>query len=305
MARVNAQPLFEAALALAKRQYSVVTRVQLLRLGLTDEAIEHWLRIGRLHRIWAGVYAVGRPGLTRKGYFMAAVLSCGVGALLSHQSAGSHYRILSHRRGPIHVSTPPTASARRRNIKVHRRAHPLVAASHEGIPVTSPIDTLVDLATCLDEAGYERAINEAANRDLVHPELLRDAAAAMRRRPGARATVSLLDRDTYRVTDTRLEQRLLRIVRGAGLPIPRTQRHLGAGRVDFHWDDLRLIAEADSLRFHRTASQQRADRLRDQKHAAAGFTTLRFTHWQIFNEPDQVAATLTAVIRRLEAAALA
>ena len=295
--------MFEAALALAKRQYSVVTRVQLLRLGLTDEAIQHWLRVGRLHRIWAGVYAVGRPGLTRRGYFMAAVLSCGEGALLSHESAGVHYEILRHRRGPIHVSMPSTASARRRNIKVHRRVHALVPASHEGIPVTSPIDTLVDLATRLDAAGCERAINEAANRDLVHPELLRDAAAAMRNRPGARATVGLLDRDTYRVTDTRLEQRLLRILRRAGLPIPRTQRHLAAGRVDFHWNHLRLIVEADSLRFHRTPAQQLADHRRDQAHARAETERLRFTHWQIFHEPDEVAATLTAVIRRLEAAA--
>jgi very-short-patch-repair endonuclease len=91
---------------------------------------------------------------------------------------------------------------------------------------------------------------------------------------------------------------LLRIARRAGLPRPQTQRRLAGGRVDFYWPRLGLIVEADSLRFHRTPAQQRADRLRDQKNAAAGLITLRFTHWQIFFDPDHVSAILVAVSRR-------
>jgi very-short-patch-repair endonuclease len=301
MAPVNAQPLFDAALAVAKPQYSVITRVQLVRLGLTDEAIRHWLRTGRLYRIWRGVYAIGRPGLTRSGYYMAAVLTCGDEACLSHDSAGVHYEILRHRRGPIHVSVPPTASARRRNITIHRRAHVLTVRQHKGIRVTSPVDTLVDLATRLDAQRHERAVNEAVNRDLVDPERLRKEAAAMQRRPGARATVRLLDRDTFVVTDSRLEQRFVPIALAAGLPKPLTQRHLEGARVDFYWPDLGLIVEADSLRFHRTPSQQAADALRNQRHAAAGLTPLRFTHWQIFHDAEHVRKTLAAVAARLAA----
>jgi hypothetical protein len=164
MAPVDAQPLFEAALAVAKPQYSVITRAQLLRLGLTDDAVRHWLRIGRLHRIWPGVYALGRLGLTRNGYFLAALLTCGEEACLCHQSAGVHYEILRHRRGPIHVSAPPNVSARRRNITVHRRADILKVQRHKGIRIASPVDTLVDLATCLDAQRHERAVNEAHAR---------------------------------------------------------------------------------------------------------------------------------------------
>ena len=54
--------------------------------------------------------------------------------------------------------------------------------------------------------------------------------------------------------------------------------------------------EADSLRFHRTAAQQRTDMVRDQAHAKAGLIPLRFTHWQIFYDPDYVKETLIAVV---------
>ena len=121
--------------------------------------------------------------------------------------------------------------------------------------------------------------------------------------PRGAALVRLLDRDTFVVTDSRLEQRFVPIARAAGLPKPLTQRHLEGARVDFYWPELRLIVEADSLRFHRTPSQQAADALRNQRHAAAGLTPLRFTHWQIFHDSEHLRNTLAAVAARLAAAA--
>jgi Transcriptional regulator, AbiEi antitoxin len=74
---------------LARIQYGVVTRRQLLALGFTRQAIEHRLARGRLHRSYPGVYAVGRPELPRRGRWMAAVLAAGVGAVLSHEGAAA------------------------------------------------------------------------------------------------------------------------------------------------------------------------------------------------------------------------
>jgi very-short-patch-repair endonuclease len=59
------------------------------------------------------------------------------------------------------------------------------------------------------------------------------------------------------------------------------------------------VVETDGLRYHRTPAQQARDRLRDQAHAAAGMTHLRFTHAQVRYEPTQVRATLAAVATRL------
>jgi very-short-patch-repair endonuclease len=59
------------------------------------------------------------------------------------------------------------------------------------------------------------------------------------------------------------------------------------------------VVETDGLRYHRTPAQQASDRVRDQAHAAAGLTPLRFTHEQVAHEPRRVQTTLAAVARRL------
>jgi very-short-patch-repair endonuclease len=289
--------LARAVRALARRQHWVITRAQLLAVGYTEAAIDHRIRKGRLHPIYPGVFAVDRRALPPDGYFMAAVLASGSGAALSDDSAGELYGIRPRHRSPIHVSVIGR-QPRRRGIKVHRRSG-FKVVRHRGIPVTSIIDTLVDLATTLDDDELERAVNEAVNRNLTDPERLRRAVAAMRHRPGARTLARLLDRGTYAVTESRLEQRFLRVAREAGLPKPQTQRHLEGGRVDFFWPALGLIVEADSLRYHRTPAQQAADVLRDQKHAGAELTPLRFTHWQIFFDAAHVQTILVRVTERL------
>jgi very-short-patch-repair endonuclease len=283
MASQNAQ---RRAWEIARAQNWVITRRQLLGIGFTPREID--IRLGeRLHPVTAGVFAVGRPHLTREGAFMAAVLACGRGAALSHHSAAELYEIRRRRPGPIEVSVLAT-HPRRAGIKVHRRKS-FDVRIHKGIPTTSPICTVIDIAPLLGEAQLERAINEAVNLDLIELDELRAAA-----RGRSRAIVRLLDRDTFVVTDSALEQRFMRIVRRTGLPLPQTQRRLEGGRVDFYWPALDLIVETDSLRFHRTPFQQRNDLLRDQTHFKAETRTLRFSHWQIWHEPDHVETILRA-----------
>ena len=283
MARKNVQ-----AWALAEQLHWVVSRQQLLDIGYTSEAIDVRLDDARLHRVFAGVYAAGRPHVSRDGYLMAAVLASGEGAALADFSAGDHYRITKRQTGPIHVAVPHARRPCTRGIRVHRRTS-FEVRIERGIPTTSPICTVIDLSHRLDEFQLERAINEAVNRDLLDLDELRDAA-----RGRSRAIGKLLEREKFVVTDTVLEQRFLRIVRRSGLPLPQTQRRLPGGRVDFYFPELNLVVEADSLRFHRTPFQQRTDVLRDQTHFKAEIRTLRFTHWQIWHEPDYVASVLQA-----------
>src|SRR4051794_24166826 len=133
--------------ALARRQHDVLTHAQLLELGFTAHAINHRLRKGRLHRVHRGVYAVGRPQLTREGEWMAAVLSCGPGAVLSHASAAALWGIRNREGRQIEVSVPASRAPCRRGIRVHRRAA-LIAddvTKHHAILVTSPVCTLIDV----------------------------------------------------------------------------------------------------------------------------------------------------------------
>jgi very-short-patch-repair endonuclease len=279
------------------RQHGVVTRQQLLDLGLTSKAIEHRVSRGRLHPVAFGVYAVGRARLTQCGLWMAAVLSCGPGAALSHTSAGAHLGIVQPTR-MIELSAP--ALRRRPGIIVHRRKDlaPHVMA-HLGIPVTTPSCTLVDLAAQLPRGELEAAVNAADRLDLIAPEELRTALQDTGRRPGGRVLRGLLDRSTFTLTDSELERLFLPIARAAGLSLPRTGVVLHGHKVDFYWPELGLVVETDGLRYHRTPAQQAKDRLRDQVHTAAGLTTLRFTHAQVRYEPRHVQATLHAVGARL------
>src|SRR5256885_2736488 len=134
-------------------------------------------------------------------------------------------------------------------IKVHRRKT-IHATSHKNIPVTSPTQTLLDIANGLDGTQYERAVNEAVNKDLIDPEELRAVLETIGPVPGIRPLRTLLDRDTYALTDTELEQRFVPIARRAGLPRPETQVWLNGHRVDFYFRDLGMVVEANSLRFH-------------------------------------------------------
>jgi very-short-patch-repair endonuclease len=280
--------------ALARRQHGVVTRVQLLELGYGPHAIQHRVEKGRLHPIHRGVYAVAWPELTPKGRWMAAVLACGPGAALSHDDAAALFAIRAERNGEIHVSITAAAFRRRPGIQIHRRTQ-FEATRHDGIPVTTPTCTLIDLAARLTRDQLEAAVNQADKQNLTTPHALRKAIEELQRRPGAQALKEALDRRTFTLTDSALERRFLRIAREAGLAKPKTQQRLNGFVVDFYWPDLNLVVETDGLRYHRTPAQQARDRLRDQAHTTAGLTCLRFTHEQVKYEPDHVRVTLAAV----------
>lgn len=285
---------------LAATQHRVVTHGQLRALGLGPDSIRHRLKTGRLHPVHRGVYAVAHPALEREGRWLAAVLACGDEALLSHRSAAVLWGLVrSSTEHDVEVVMPDAVLRGRPDIHVHRRAD--LGAEHRcevnGVPVTDPISTLVDLASCAPEWQVEQAINAADRLDLVDPETLRATVPGLAPRPGKACIRRLTGCDT--LTDTGLERKFLAIVRAANLPSPRTQAMVSGYRVDFFWPDLGLVVEADGWRYHRTSGEQAVDQRRDQAHARGGLTTLRFSEDQIRYEPRAVQRTLTAVFRRI------
>jgi very-short-patch-repair endonuclease len=227
---------------------------------------------------------------------MAATLTCGSTAVLSHESAAALWDIRRMSDGPVEVSVDSAVRPRRRGLMIHRRAE-LDADRFHGIPVTSPTCTLVDLAARLAPNEIEAAINEADKLELVSSDRLRRSLDDMARRPGIGRLRSILDRHTFVPTDSELERRFLSLVRKAGLPDPETGRYVNGFKVDFYWPQLGLVVETDGLRYHRTAVQQTRDRRRDQVHAATGLTPLRFTNSQVRHEPAHVVRMLAAVAR--------
>jgi very-short-patch-repair endonuclease len=177
-------------------------------------------------------------------------------------------------------------------------------ASIEGIPATGVVRTLVDLATELGPLGIERAVNEADKRDLIDPETLRTALDSYEGEPGAPLLRTLLDKRTFRLSDSDLEIQFRPIAAEAGLPFPLSKQLVNGWEVDFYWPDLGLVVETDGLHYHRTASAQARDARRDRAHALAGMTPLRFTHYEVVHEPAVVRAELSraaTLLRKLRA----
>lgn len=278
-----------------------MARRQLLALGLSGQAIQHRLDRGRLHRVVPGVYLVGRPELSQHGRWMAAVLASGEGAALSHGSAAALWGFEKERQEAVEVSFAAPSRRRPPGVLAYRRTNlePGEIRLREGIPVTSIVRTFIDVAARLDDSRIERAVNEADRLGLIDPEALYDALESHPGKQGVGSLRRVIGRNEFRLTDSELERRFLRIVGEAGLPTPLTQQQLNGFKVDFYWPDLGLVVETDGLRYHRTPAQQARDRLRDQAHLAGGLAPLRFTHRQVRFEPGYVRLTLLVVVNRL------
>lgn len=282
-------------------QHGVITRGQLHAFGYNDEAIMHRLRIGRLFRIWPGVYAVGRPDVSERGRWKAATLTCGPACALDGESGLALWGVRSNERGMIEAAVPSTRSHRLAGIAA-RRVRGL--SEHieyvDGIPVLSLPLLFVRMAPRMSNSALEAAINTADKKDLIQVEKLRCAIDDHRGRPGVAKLRRTIDIATFHYTDSELERAMRPIFRRAGLGTDYlAQEWVNGHRVDFYFPALDFVIETDGGRFHRTAFQQRKDRRRDQAHTLAGTPFLRFTHGQVRYERPYVEWAVAKKARQL------
>jgi very-short-patch-repair endonuclease len=278
----------------------VIARRQLESLGFGRHAIAHRLRTGRLHRVAPAVYAVGRPDLTQRGRWMASVLSCGDGACLTHSSAASLWGFGREWAQGIEVATRSTSPRNRPGVRVHRRPslHPDSITEYDRIPVTTPVQAIIDLSTRHGRRTLEGMISDATRLKAFTPPSLRAALDDHAGEPGVAILRGILDRRGFRLTRSQLERIFLPLAAEVGLPVPLTKQMVNGFEVDFYWPELRLVVESDGLTYHRTPAEQAQDRLRDQAHTAAGFANLRFTDEQVRYEPAYVRRRLAETARR-------
>jgi very-short-patch-repair endonuclease len=289
-------PLERALAELAERQWGVVSLEQLRASGFGDGAIKSRARSGRLHRLHRGVYAVGHRSLRREGRFVAAVLACGPGAVLSHRSASWHWGLLGTDQAAVDV----TARRGRRGgpgVRLHR-ARSLDArdtTTHRGIPITTVARTLLDLAATVRADRLERAYAQALHLHLYDQRAID---ALLGRANGHRGATPLA-RATARepkLTRSDWEIRMLKLIRDHGLPEPLVNHPLtapdhGHCEVDFYWPKQRLIVETDSWSAHGSKTAYEQDRARDAALQASGIRVVRFA-WRARDE---------TILRRLRA----
>jgi very-short-patch-repair endonuclease len=288
---------------LARRQHGVIATRQLVELGLSQQAVSHRVAAGRLHRVHHGVYAVGHTVLGIRGHWMAAVLACGPGAALSHASAAALWDL--RRSDALIVDVTVRRTGRKRpGIRIHRPRRPAETTIRDGIPVTTPARTILDMAATLSPSRFENLLDRAEIRELTDYPALDAIARAHPGHRGARKLQKTL-RSYYagdELARSDLELLFKDLCRACGLPIPRVNQPVAGREVDFIFAEQRLIVEIDSWRYHKTRRAFEDDRARDVLTTAAGYRTLRFTDRQLTRQPHQVAEAIAAVIEDRRAA---
>jgi hypothetical protein len=206
------------------------------------------------------------------------------GAALSHRSAAELWSLLSPRHGPVDVSIYGDGGrARRRDVRLHRSQLLLhdAVTSRNGIPVTNPAKTIVDL---------RRA--SAGRRRLIAPRELRRAI-----RQANFLGLPVDDEAQRERSRSDLELDFLAFCRRFGLPPPEVNVRVGRYVVDFYWRRARLVVETDGWAAHRGRAAFEDDRGRDLDLRARGQQVIHIAEKQLIEEPQLVAEVVGAGLR--------
>jgi hypothetical protein len=287
---------------LAERQHGVVTREQLVGLGLGADAIDWRLRAKRLLPLHRSVYGVGHQSRSRETAWMAAVLAGGPGAALAYRSAAALWALRRGSPSRIEVVVPRQRRARE-GIRLYVASIPDDEVTvKDAIPVTTTPRTLFDLAAVLDQRQLERALNEAEVLGLTDELSLYDLLDRYPRRPGTRNLRAVLDIRSAGSTYTRsdLEEMFLRFAAEAGLPRPETNVFVEGLEVDCVWREQRLVIEVDGWKTHRTRGAFERDReklrilqLADWRCVPVTFLQLRDDRRALARDVHRLLATAT------------
>jgi very-short-patch-repair endonuclease len=289
--------------AIAARQYGVITVRQLVASGMSSSAISRRVASGRFHRIHQGVYAVGHPGVSKEGRWLAAVLAAGDGAALAGRVAAAHWGISRFDVRVIDVLAP---TRRRPIVGVHLRRSACLAERdvvvRDAIPVLDIHALVLDLGRDLSRWQLANVVHEAAFHRVLRREAI-DALIDVRRHAKGMAVL----RQALRLHDagsagtkSELEDEFLRIIIAARLPLPEVNVVVrtpgGRYRVDFLWRRRRLCIETDGRASHERKATRIDDEIRDEHLRAAGQRVERFTSRAVFNEPFAVARRLERLL---------
>ena len=275
---------------LAERQWGVVAHWQLVDAGLNRTSIRRWVDQRRLHNIHPRVYAVGHPALGMEGRLAAALFYAGRGAALCGVTAGSWLGFLKAKPQRVHVCI----TGRRRSlrdVRVHCERE-FEREWHKRLPVTPPVQTLLDIAGVLDPTPLRRALAEAEFLKLVTLEEVE--AALGRGRPGSRSLRKALDRHRPQLARTKegLEEEFFILCEQHSLHLPEVNVWVAGWLVDAVWFEEKVIVELDSRLAHSSSRSIENDHRRDLDLRAAGYTVLRYTWHQVTGRPDRVAGDL-------------
>lgn len=291
----------------ACRQHGLITLDQALDAGLSSSAVSRRVATGAWRRLAAGVFAVVSSPATWRQRLLAACLAAGPFAVASHRSAAALFGLSGISRGTVEIAVPRGRSHRSELAIVHqaRELPPGDVTRIDGIPVTRPARTLVDLAGVVSPRALEEAVDDALCRRLVTLPRLdgRADALAGKGRSGAANLRAILAtwHDGGLLPQETAEARLFRRLVHSGLPPPERQHEVWAdgrllGRLDLAWPDVRVGFELDGFRWHGAPRSHRRDIARHNGLKARGWTVFQATPGDLVDDAAHLAALVAPLL---------
>ncbi len=298
----------------AETQYGAFTLAQANECGVARSTVYGRARLGRYLNLHPGVFALARAPDSWEQAIMAACLAGGDGAVASHRSAGRIWGLIDSV-DILEITVPVERAPRPKRVLVHRSTD--LAVTHttvrKRIPITNPLRTMVDLAAVLSPDEVEDALDAG----LAYPSLFSVAAVeAMRERLarsgrcGAGVLRMVLEGRELgdAVSDSKLEKRMAKLLRKAGLPqavfhfVICTPGGVFLAEVDFAYPEIKLAIEVDGFGVHGSPRAMAKDFVRQNGLVPYGWRVLRFTWRQVTGEPEMVAKAIAAALAGLGAA---
>lgn len=282
---------------IATAHHGVVTRRWLLAAGITDDDISYRLGTGTLFRVHPGIYRVGHEAPSHLATYLAATAACGTTAVLCGEAAGWLLGLLRRKEPPpAQVATVTDRKVKGVDSRRLCLAKPDIWEV-DGIRVTSPARTLLDLAAILDGDELARAAHEAGVKHKTTPRQVKAAMSRRKRAPGAAKLRAIMDGDV-KVVLSKLEARFLALVKAEGLPLPDTNKRVGGRRVDFHWQREHITVEVDGYRYHRSRHTWEKDYERALEARARGEEFRRYSYADVTQRGTLVRKDLRSLFKR-------
>lgn len=290
----------------AADQHALATRRQAHVAGMTDRMIRTRLAQGRLLSPAPNVLLLPGAPETWRQRLLVACFAGGASCMASHRAAAALHGFDGFQPRLLEVTVDRTQYYRpQQGIVVHTTTDFAIPdrCVVDGIPVTTPLRTLLDLGAVVHLHRLEEALDSAERDGLVEREELRSVLEIVRcqGRNGVGPIAALLEDRRGRQPRSVLERKMLRLLKAHGLPRPECQYRVvrpdgQLADLDFAYPKERIGIEVDGQIGHATRRQRRNDYRRSNQVTIDEWRMLRFDYSDVTQRSDYVAETVRAAL---------
>lgn len=297
-----------ACTRIAGSQHGVLSAAQSIAAGISPQARWRLLGIGAWVRVRPNVYALWTPSSDAEIWLQrltAAALWLGNHSAVSHRAAALVWQVEGVKTAPIELCTMSRRRSSEPGLVIHRvRSLPAEdVVIRDGLHVTSPARTLIDLCAVVEPGVVELALESVLRSGMASPEQISFVLDRSGRSQRSRRVLgALLEGLQLVATESALEALVWRMLRDSGLPLPARQfAVLGArgelvARLDFAYPKYRFGIEADGYEFHSSRRDWQRDRSRQNALTQLGWKIYRITWGDATRRAGRIRSEITQLL---------